>query len=112
MAVDDVFREDPGKVLAGQTIGQSVPLPEAGGPVTLLPMVDARTVGLERLLDFFSRVRFNRPSAGGQPLPYNIPRSQLFGEQPSDSALLKMPSITTMPTEGKDERPFLGSADV
>jgi hypothetical protein len=78
-----------------------------------LPDTDTRTIGLRRLAQFFSLLRFQRRGdRPGQTIEFRVPSDNIYIEQPDNIAELKFPSIGILPGRGTSEPLGLGPAKV
>lgn len=78
-----------------------------------LPDTDTRTIGLRRLCEFFSLLRFQRRGTiPGQVIEFRVPIENIHMEQPDAVKELKFPAIGILPGHGTSEPMGLGPAKV
>lgn len=78
-----------------------------------LPDTDTRTIGLRRLAQFLSLLRFNRRGTiPGQPIEFKVAPENIHIEQPDSEKELKFPAIGILPGRGSTEPMGIGPAKV
>lgn len=78
-----------------------------------LPAYDARTHALNRFADFLAALEWSRPgNIGEDPVPYVIPRDDIYTDQPDDPTSLNFPSIAVLPARGLHDQYELGPSKV
>lgn len=80
-------------------------------PARPLPDFDARTHALRRFADFLSLVEFSR-TGDGAAIRYQIPRANIFIEQPDEVTKLRFPSLAFLGAEGNHEQWQLGPSEL
>ena len=80
-------------LIKGRLYGLIYPAKAAPAPLS----VDGRTVALETLAQYIAALTFYRPGAEGQPpIPFNIPTTSFFIEQPDAKTSMPFPSISVV----------------
>ena len=78
-----------------------------------LPDTDTRTIGLRRLAQFLSLLRFQRRgTVPGYPIEFRIAPENIHIEQPDSEKELKFPAIGILPGRGTSEPLGIGPAKV
>lgn len=102
MSVFDAFM----KYLAGRSFfGRTTPCNKPRS----LPAYDPRTHALHRFADFLAALEWSKTgNIDGPDIAYQIPREDIYTEQPDDPASLNFPSIAFLSARGLHDQYTLG----